>query len=625
MTMVAAAGRNDPCPCGSGRKFKKCCGLFATPPPHADALVALFHAGHFAEMERGARHMLARDPETGVAWKLLGIALSRQGKDALAASRKAADLLPEDPDAHHNLGITLQAAGQHAEASKSFVRAIEILPSFAEAHRNLGTALQAQGEYAKAADCARRALALHPASAAAHNNLGNALWSQGRADAAVPCFERALELNPQDAAAHNNLGNALRDLERFDAAAASYGRAIALSPGFAEAHNNLGILYRNQGRLVEAEASCQRSLELDARGLPAILLLASLRADGGRFGEAEALCRRAIAIDPHCIEAWAALPAYRRMAHGDAAWLQQARALVQQALPARREALLRYAMGKYCDDVADYDAAFDHYRRANELMRGTTRAYDRAGMERLVDQLIAAPSSVSAAASGDSSRVVFIVGMPRSGTTLAEQILAAHGEVFGAGELRFWTDAPASTDACASPGDVYLAHLPPESSKAARVIDKMPYNFLHLGMIHAALPQAKIIHVHRDPVDTCLSIYFQDFGDTQTYARELGDLAHYYDQYRRIMHHWMAVLPPEAILDLAYEDLVADQERWSRAMVTFIGLDWDPGCMEFERTERTVMTASLWQVRQKMHARSVGRSRHYEKFVTPLLGLRQTA
>jgi tetratricopeptide (TPR) repeat protein len=591
VTTVAAAGRNDPCPCGSGRKFKKCCGLVTTPPPRADALVALFHAGHFAEMELGARHLLARDPQAGVAWKLLGIALSRQGKDALPASRKAADLLPADPDAHHNLGITLQAAGQNAEAAKSFGRAIEILPTFAEAHRNLGTALQAQGDSAKAADCARRALALHPASAAAHNNLGNAL----------------------------------RDLERFDAAAASYGRAIALSPSFAEAHNNLGILYRNQGRLVEAEASCQRSLELDARGVPAIPLLASLRADGGRFGEAEALCRRAIAIDPQCIEAGAALPAYRRMVHGDAAWLQQARALVQQPLPARRQALLRYAMGKYCDDIAEYDAAFDHYRRANELMRGTARGYDREAMERLVDHLIATPSSVSAAAGGDSSRVVFIVGMPRSGTTLAEQILASHNEVFGAGELRFWTDAPASTAAPASPGDAYLAHLPPDSSKAARVIDKMPYNFLHLGMIHATLSQAKIIHVHRDPVDTCLSIYFQDFGDTQTYARELGDLAHYYDQYRRIMHHWMSVLPPEAILDLAYEDLVADQERWSRAMVTFIGLDWDPGCLEFERTERTVMTASLWQVRQKMHARSVGRSRNYEKFVTPLLGLRQTA
>jgi tetratricopeptide (TPR) repeat protein len=617
--MVVAAGRNDPCPCGSGRKFKKCCGLVATPPPHADALVALFHAGHFAEMELGARHLLARDPQAGVTWKLLGIALSRQGKDALPASRKAADLLPADPDAHHNLGITLQASGQHAEAAKSFGRAIEILPTFAEAHRNLGSALQAQGEYAKAADCARRALALHPASAAAHNNLGNALWSQGRADAAVPCFERALELNPQDAAAHNNLGNALRDLERFDAAAASYGRAIALSPGFAEAHSNLGILYRNQGRLVEAEAACQRSLELDARGIPAILLLASLRADGGRFGEAEALCRRAISIDPHCIEAWAALPAYRRMGHGDAAWLQQARSLVQRPLPARREALLRYAMGKYCDDVAEYDAAFDHYRRANELMRAVSPAYDRDAMERFVDKLIAAPAHLGSRSSGDSSRVVFIVGMPRSGTTLAEQILASHDEVFGAGELKFWTEAKTAS------GDVYLAHLPADSIKAARVIDKMPYNFLHLGMIHAALPQAKIIHVHRDPVDTCLSIYFQDFGDTQPYARDLGDLAHYYDQYRRIMRHWIKVLPPEAILDLAYEDLVADQERWSRAMVRFIGLDWDPGCLEFERTERAVMTASFRQVRQKMHARSVGRSRHYEQFVTPLLGLRQTA
>jgi hypothetical protein len=212
---------------------------------------------------------------------------------------------------------------------------------------------------------------------------------------------------------------------------------------------------------------------------------------------------------------------------------------------------------------------------------------------------------------------VFIVGMPRSGTSLAEQILASHREVFGAGELTFWTEPQA-----VSSGAAYLAQLPPASIEAARVVDKMPYNFLHLGTIHAALPEAKIIHVHRDPIDTCLSIYFQDFADTQSYARDLGDLAHYYGQYRRIMHHWMTMLPPGAILDLRYEDLVADQERWSRIMVAFIGLEWDPACLDFERTVRTVMTASAWQVRQKMHGRSVGRSRHYEKFLGPLLSLR---
>jgi hypothetical protein len=257
---------------------------------------------------------------------------------------------------------------------------------------------------------------------------------------------------------------------------------------------------------------------------------------------------------------------------------------------------------------------------------------------------------------------VFIVGMPRSGTTLAEHILASHPAVFGAGELPFWSDvsallesrregdqgsgrAPAAfaasaefAAAAAAAGSAafaadYLRELDELSPAALRVVDKMPANFLSLGVIHEALPNARILHLRRNPLDTCLSIYFQHFraahsragnpayaGDL-TYASDLDDIAHYYVEYLRLMAHWRRVLPEHAMLDVPYEALVGDQETWSRRMLAFIGIPWDPRCLDFHETHRSVMSASKWQVRQKMSRASIERWRNYEKFVGSLRAL----
>jgi hypothetical protein len=233
-----------------------------------------------------------------------------------------------------------------------------------------------------------------------------------------------------------------------------------------------------------------------------------------------------------------------------------------------------------------------------------------------------------------SERPVFIVGMIRSGTTLAEQILASHRAVFGAGELMFWNSAAAGYHPAAPGGALearalsdlasqYLRLLKTLAADALRAVDKMPGNFLHLGLIHAALPHARIIHMRRHPIDTCLSIYFQHFESFHAYATDLEDLAHYYTEYLRLMTHWRSNLPPGTILDVPYEGLVGDQEAWSRRMLEFIGLPWDPQCIDFHRTERTVITASKWQVRQKLSNSSVNRWRNYEKFIGPLRGLAQ--
>ena len=233
----------------------------------------------------------------------------------------------------------------------------------------------------------------------------------------------------------------------------------------------------------------------------------------------------------------------------------------------------------------------------------------------------------------DSIRPVFIVGLPRSGTSLVEQIIASHPGVFGAGELNFWGIQAKNLENVKIGKNVsgtmlremackYLDHLSSFNGSAARVVDKMPGNFAHLGLIHSVFPNARIIHIRRNPIDTCLSIYTQKFSASHNYANDLADLAHYYREYHRLMRHWSAVLPPDVIMDLPYEALLEDQEGWSRKLIDFLGLDWDECCLDYQKTERRVATASKWQVRQKIYKTSVERWRNYEKFLGPLLELK---
>jgi hypothetical protein len=329
------------------------------------------------------------------------------------------------------------------------------------------------------------------------------------------------------------------------------------------------------------------------------------------------------------------------MTTADSKWLAAAERLLAAPWPARRELPLRYAIAKYFDDLRDFDRAFAHYQRANVLSAQCAPPHDRAALTRTVDLIIRSQDRTwierKQSAGAYSERPVFIVGMLRSGTTLAEQILASHPEVFGAGELTFFG---AQTAACfenaAAAGSGldfseaelrrlaagYLDLLERLSSGAARVIDKFPTNFFLLGLIRAALPRARIIHMQRDPRDTCLSIYFQQFEAANAYANDLDDLAHYHGEYQRLMRHWSNTLPTDALLHVPYERLAADPEAWSRRMVDFVGLPWDARCLDFHRTERTVVTASRWQVRQVMSTSSVGRWRNYEQHLGPLAGLR---
>jgi tetratricopeptide (TPR) repeat protein len=500
----------------------------------------------------------------------------------------------------------------------------------------LGNALLDLGRPDEATASCRRALEFRPDYAEAHHSMGNALLTLGQLDEALANYRRALALKPDFAEAHNNEGSVLRGLGRLDEAMASYRCALQINPDFAEAHGNLAIALRLLGRTAEAQLSCRRALEINPNSGMTVAVLAELHADKGQFTEAEDLFRRAISIEPELPEAWAGLSRVRKFLSCDAAWLVEAQRIAGLALAPRKEAHLRYAIGKYFDDVGEFDQAFGNYRRANELSRQCANKHDRRNLTQTIDRIIQTCDrrwiSRARTDSSTSQRPVFVIGMLRSGTSLVEQIIASHPSAFGAGEQPFWTNAsaayrPRTREAKQGGNPVpplageYLHLLQHLSATALRVVDKMPGNFMALGLIHAALPNARIIHMRRNPLDTCLSIYFQHFETGVSYANDLHDLAHFYTEYWRLMKHWRITLGEAAILDVSYEGLVEDQEAWSRKILAFVGLPWDPRCMDFHLTDRTVVTASKWQVRQRISGSSVGRWRNYEKFVGPLLEL----
>jgi tetratricopeptide (TPR) repeat protein len=740
-------GRNDPCPCGSGKKFKHCCGrplapaaaapaaaTIAADPREIGVLVGMVNAGHLEAAQARASALLRVQPGVGMLWKILSVALLRQGKDALPALRRATELLPQDAEAHANLGTELKARGEWEAALSSlrralaieprnpgalidaadaeralgrpreavplYQRALQLDPRSPEGHNNLGNAflelnepasalrcyrqalerrpddaqvlcnlanaLRQVGEPEEAMACSRRAIALAPGLAMAHNNLGLMLAGRGQRAEAIASYREALRLNPRYVEALNNLGNALREqgelreaasvyrqavqldgsradshgnlgdallhLRRVADAAASFRSALALQPNHVPAHLGLAAALRVQGLAAEAEASCQAALAAEPHSSAALSLLGELRADRGRFGEAQDLFERVIALDPDFVSAYGSVAAHRRMRREDRAWLEGAQRLLGTPLPLAEEIHLRYALGKYFDDVGEWDQAFGSYQAANELARRYGGRYERERLASLVERII---SVCDAAFVGDvrpgacdSERPVLIIGMPRSGTSLAEQILASHSQVFGAGEVRFWDEAfgrlegrAGSGGAAAALADLardYLAQLGAQAGPASRVTDKMPANFLYAGLIHAALPRARIIHMQRHPLDTCLSIYFQNFFNVSPYANDLENIAHYYGEYLRIMTHWRGTLPASALLEVPYEGLVTDAESWTRRMLEFIGLPWDPKCLDFHQTDRVVITASKWQVRQQINASSVGRWRNYERHLAPL-------
>lgn len=547
-------GRNDPCPCGSGKKYKQCClPKEAGPPkptptpkavnPNPDQLtllVQLFNGGRHAEMENLGRALTQQYPASGQSWKALGTALHLQGKDAAPALAKAAQLLPEDPETHNNLAASLLNGGRALDAATAAQQALNLRPGYAEAHANLG--------------------------------------------------------------------KALLQLKRLPESIANYEQAILLWPHDPSWHCNLGIGYSQSGRLDDARVAFETTLRLEPSVVSAHYGLSQLKS----YGPDD---QHPAALESHVHEA-AALPPDLRL-------------------------LFWFALGKMREDLGRYDDAFAAYSEGNRLKQETIRADERtadAVVERIINtfdkSLFASHAGQGFAAQGKTP--VFIVGMPRSGTTLLEQILASCEGIHGAGELSFISDISEATfrgpqakpfplavpdltpQKLADMGQQYMERAWRLAPNAALLVDKMPENFFYVGLIRLMLPQAKIIHIVRDPMDSCFSCLAQLFdGDKQAFAYDQGMLGRYYGRYARLMAHWHAVLD-DAILPVRYEDLVHDTEGQAKGVLDYLGLPWDARCLDFHRNPRRVNTASAAQVRKPIYTSSVKRWQRFAQHLGPL-------
>jgi Flp pilus assembly protein TadD len=492
-----------------------------------------------------------------------------------------------------------------------------------------------QGAHAEAAPLYEQAVELDSSHAEALNNLGASLSYLGRYEEAEQCFRDAINVKPNFSDPHSNLGVLLRQKSYLSDSEALLRRALKLRPTDVDARINLGLTLVFLGRMRDARACFAKVLKTTPRNVLALFGMGQIAAMEGRFEEAESTYRRIIELRPKMTNAWAALPGTRKMTSADSDWLKSAEEIASSAIHPMEEANLRFAMGKYCDDVNDFARAFQNFKRGNELLRTAAADYDRKERSRLIDESIRVYSrdaiSKIGAPGSSSAKPIFVVGMPRSGTSLAEQIIASHPEAYGAGELNFWAalatkDTGLTRDALSvatrpKVAEEYLRILQGFSANASRVVDKAPGNSDFLGLIYSVFPNARVIYMQRDPIDTCLSCYFQQFLTGINFAFDLSDLVHYFREHQRIMAHWREVLPRGFILDVPYEELVTDQETWSRKMINFIGLEWDARCLEFHANRRQVTTASAWQVRQKVYKSSVARWHNYEKFIGPLKAL----
>jgi len=494
----------------------------------------------------------------------------------------------------------------------------------------------ARGEYAQALQAYQQLIAQRPRSADGLNNVGATLCKLGRYREAEEYLRRAVSIRPEYPEAHSNLGAVLRWKGHFDAAEDSLRRALQLRPNFPDARSLLGVTLALQGRQRDARAQFEKVLKAAPRHSEATAGLGMAAATEGRFDEAEKLYRRALEFEPKAAGALAGLVTLRKVTVPDPAWLQRATELADGVQPPE-EASLRFAIGKYFDDLGQYGGAFESYRRGNALLKALAEDYRNDVHRRFVDDTIRvytreAMERIGSGAS-NSIKPVFVVGMLRSGTSLVEQIIASHPSARGAGELGFWGQTVSKYEAQVRQGlldaslrkrlaDEYLGVLS-QQGDAARIVDKAPLNSDYLGLIHSVFPQARFIYMLRDPIDTCLSCYFQQFTQALNFTMDLSDLAQYYREHHRLVSHWRTVLPSNVFLQVPYEELVAHQQEWTRRILDFIGLEWDERCLRFYQTERPVATASSWQVRQKIYDSSVHRWRKYEKFIGPLMGLRR--
>ncbi|MDX8468648.1 sulfotransferase [Mesorhizobium sp. VK23B] len=536
--------------------------------------------------------------------------------------------------------LQLHQAGRRQEAESLYRQVLGQQPNHAAALHFLGLLLHQTGRSEEGLDLIEQSVTLQPRNADFLNNMGTVMRDLGRVAAAVDFFRGAVDIRPDQLAARDNLGSSLKQLGQFEGAEEIYRGTIGRNPFHVRARIGLAETLQEAGRLDEAIALFRESLSIRPKDAELLYGLGVAMMEMGKLAEAADLARQAVAIAPAMAKAWLLLTQVKRQTERDAelAGMEAEHAKAPQDSLARMQ--LSFGLGKASDDLKDYGRAFDYFAEGNAIRRkgidyDPVRTRDEfEAMKAVFDEAFFEkhrPSDIS------DDTPIFVVGMPRSGTTLVEQIIASHPQVFGAGELSIlktavgkqfpmsmpggfpWGIADMPDKAFAEAGQAYLDMLHTRYPGFKHVSDKMPGNFLLVGFLHMMLPKARIVHCARDAAATCLSIFKVHFrGDSHRYGYDLGELADFHNLYTDIMAHWHKVLPG-VVHDVRYEDFVADQEGQTRALMAHLGLPWDDKVLSFHETDRPVRTASAAQVRQPMYQGSVDLWKRYGDRLKPLL------
>lgn len=650
----------------------------ALPDAHSILGVVLNAQGKTKEGIASLKKAIKLAPKIAIYRSNLGEVHRLHGNlaDATVNLQKAIELDPKNAHAHNNLGIVRFESRAYEEAVKSYKRAIELNPKLPEAYNNLGNALRQIGERDAALEAYQNALALRENYPEAYNNLGTLLRDQGKTEQAEHALRKALQQSPKYVEAHNNLATLYFHDQREADALRQLAEVLKIAPRDKRALILTARCQQRRGNYVAAEQACALALKVDPNNPEAITVLGHVMHETDRFDAAIKLLERALELAPNNAEAYnfygVTLKSIGRLDEARAALLKaleispkvyapyanlndlvdykkdkelfaRLESIIESAEEPEGPALLpvHYAYAKALDDNGKHEKALEHYITGGKLKRQVLN-YDEKGTLEFFDNIRKVfPADIfrNRPFPGDpTARPVFIVGMPRSGSTLVEQILASHDDVYGAGEVKYFSQSmrqlrdrfpslskyPSMVPELTAPqyqvlAEAYRDLLFKNAGDAKRITDKLLTNFFFIGLIHMCFPNAKFINTRRDPIDTCLSTFTKLFKDDLPHSYDLGELGRYYRQYDALMKYWESVLPAGVMQVVEYEKMVEDTETEARALIDFLGLEWNDKLLDFHKSSRPVRTASVAQVRKPIYKTSVERWKKYGKGLQPLI------
>ena len=603
------------------------------PEETINQLINLYNQGQLAVVVEQASSLTEQYPKAFIVWNLLGISAAQTGQldNAILAFQRVTAIKPDYVEAYYNMGLALQDQGKLDDAIASYNKALAIKPGYAAAHNNMANALKGQGKLDEAIEAIKKALSLQSDYAEAHNNMGNILRDQGKLDQAIEAYNKALSLKPDYAEAYNNMANALKGQGKLDVAIEAYNKALSLKPDYAEAYNNMANALKGQGKFDVAIEAYNKALSLKPDYAGAFNNMGNALKDQGKFDEAIEAYNKALSLKPDYTESHRNLSFLVKYdsSHPQIAVVNEM--MKRSDLKDDDRCNLHYAFAKMSEDLGELDVAFESYVAGGKL-RQKLLAYDfkqdQLAFHRIKENVLKVKDTLlNKPVEAAHHTPIFILGMPRSGTTLVEQIISSHSHVHGAGELEILHrlavpinlgEQLINSDNIFKLRKAYFNELGKVSAGSNFVTDKMPQNFRYIGLILKALPEAKVVHVQRDPAATCWSNFKHCFSTKGLgYSYDLEDTVGYFKLYQDLMNFWEQQYVGQ-IYHLDYDRLTVEQETETRQLIEYLELGWEDVCLSPQDNKRSIRTASQQQVRKKVYTGSSDAWRKFEPYIDGL-------